>query len=429
MSTPGTVARVTACSAAGKAAGFVVPLLVAAWFGAGIETDAFFFAYGVVLFIAGISGPVLDVVVPFVADARRRGDSPGPFLGGLLGAGTGLFTLGIAATLLILVPLVPRLSGFESSGLVLTRMLLVEIAPLALLLYWTNVLSGYLNARQEFAWPALSPAIRAAVNLGVLVILRHRWGIHALVIGYVAGEVVRLVVLAGVIAVRAPFRLVLSWHVDDSQRTFARTTAYAVLAMVGVLGNQFVDTTMASWLGSGSVSVLHYAGTLYMIPMSLLGGGLMTVVLARWSEKFGPNPGAGFAEEMRHVSRTTLMATAAGALGFIAASGPLTALLLGHGILGAADVDTARRVWVAYLVGFPAQASAQLSTRALLVVHDTRALARGAAWALGLNAIGNGVLMGAFGSVGIACATSATAVFSAWYLRRALQRALVARPS
>jgi putative peptidoglycan lipid II flippase len=307
---------------------------------------------------------------------------------------------------------------------VLSRVVLLEIAPLTLLLFWTNVLSGYLNAHHLFAGPAVSPAIRAAVNLAVLWWLKAPLGIHALTVGYVAGEAVRLAMLTAVVRSSAPFPLHVSFRFDDSVQRFFRATAFAVAAMVWVLANQLVDTTMASWLGPGSVSVLHYAGTLYMIPMSLLAGGVMTVVLTEWSHRFGPDHRAGFDADIRRVRRTMLAWTLPCSLGLIVLSGPLTALLFGHGAIGGATVDAVRWVWVAYLAGVPAQASAQLSAKALLVLHDTRALARGAVGALVLNALGNVILMRWFGTVGLACSTSATAVFSAWYFRHALRTAL-----
>jgi putative peptidoglycan lipid II flippase len=424
MTAPREVLRVTVLTFLGKAAGFVVPLFVAAWFGAGPNTDAFFFAYGAMLFVSGAFGPVLDVVVPFVADARKREAGAGAFMGGLLGAGTGAFLLGLAAFLIVLVPLVPWLTGFPPQGVTLARVVLLEIAPLTLLLLWTSALSGYLNAHRLFAWPALSPAIRAAVNLAVIGLLKERLGIHALAIGYVAGEAVRLAALAAIVRASAPFPVHISFRFDDSLKAFFRTTAFAVAAMVWVLANQLVDTTMASWLGPGNVSVLHYAGTLYMIPMSLLAGGLMTVVLAQWSDRFGPDHRTGFKAETRRVARATFAWTLPCTLGLIVLSGPLTALLFGHGAFGEAGVDAVRWVWVAYLAGVPAQASAQLSAKALLVLHDTRAFARGAVGALVLNAVGNVVLMRWFGVVGLACSTSATAMFSAWYFRHALRTAL-----
>jgi len=50
----------TSWATLGRAAGFMVPFFVAAWFGSDSRTDAFFFSYGVILFLANIFAPVVE---------------------------------------------------------------------------------------------------------------------------------------------------------------------------------------------------------------------------------------------------------------------------------------------------------------------------------------------------------------------------------
>ena len=68
------VARLAAISALAKGPGFLLPIVVAAFFGAGRTTDEYFLAYAALLFVGGSTGQALEAaVVPFAAVALREG--------------------------------------------------------------------------------------------------------------------------------------------------------------------------------------------------------------------------------------------------------------------------------------------------------------------------------------------------------------------
>lgn len=73
-------------STIGKAVGFLVPFFIAAWFGVTGETDAFFFAYGLILFFSMIFAPTVEgVIVPYIAEAKSQSKDVGKFVGRILG--------------------------------------------------------------------------------------------------------------------------------------------------------------------------------------------------------------------------------------------------------------------------------------------------------------------------------------------------------
>src|SRR2546421_12816765 len=71
-----------AISAGARVPGLVIPLAMAAFFGAGPSTDAYFVAYSAALLIGGTLGQAIEVaIVPFVArETARQGGSPRHFL-------------------------------------------------------------------------------------------------------------------------------------------------------------------------------------------------------------------------------------------------------------------------------------------------------------------------------------------------------------
>src|SRR5207248_1243562 len=73
----------TVWGAAGRAVGMLVPPALAAWYGVSRETDALFFAYGLVVTVANVFAAGLEsAVVPFALEARARAGGAG-FVGRL----------------------------------------------------------------------------------------------------------------------------------------------------------------------------------------------------------------------------------------------------------------------------------------------------------------------------------------------------------
>jgi len=133
-------------STAGKSVAFLVPFFIAAWFGVSSETDAFFFAYGLILFLSGIFAPVVEsVIVPYIAEIREKGEDVGRFVGTIICiSGVGLTALA-GVTLLIIKPVLSVVTHFDGQNLNLVFWLFVETAPLIVLLIWTSVLAGSLS--------------------------------------------------------------------------------------------------------------------------------------------------------------------------------------------------------------------------------------------------------------------------------------------
>ena len=279
--------KTTIWSTLGKAAGFLIPFFIAAWFGVSSETDAFFFAYGLILFLSGIFAPVVEsVIVPYIAEARTNNEDVGKFVGGILGvSGVGLLVL---AGLFILVtkPVLSVITRFDGQTLGLVHRLLIETAPLIIFLTWTSVLAGTLNTYKKFAFPAISPAFRAAFNLTIIFAFKDAYGVHSIALGYVVGELARLIILFIVIKKLNLFKLCLSFRVGAKLGRFFKTASYQIIGMVAMGLAPFIDKIMASWLGEGSISVLHYADRLYMIPVTFLATGLMVVLLSHWSQRY-----------------------------------------------------------------------------------------------------------------------------------------------
>ncbi len=409
----------TIFSTIGKGIAFLIPFFIAAWFGVTSGTDAFFFAYGLILFLSGIFAPVIEsIIVPYIAEARAKNEDVGSFVGRILG----ISTIGLAGLaglfLLVAKPFLSLITRFDPASLDLIYILLVETTPLIVLLVWTSVLAGSLNAYKKFALPALSPGFRAGINLAIIFSLKDILGVHAIAWGYVMGEIFRVIILLSAIRKFKLFPLHFSVKVDPKLKRFLKTASYQIVGMVALGLTPVVDKTMASWLGQGSVSVLHYADRLYVIPATFLGTSLMVTILSHWSGRY---------YELGYQRLNEGVKKALKAVGFIGLPftvflilfhQPILKLAFGRGNFPQERLSEVGLTWICYLLGFLPHMMGSILVRAHLTLKNTKILMRCGFYRCILNIIFNFIFMRLLYTSGIALSSSFTSVFFFWFLKR-----------
>lgn len=414
--------KTTFWSTIGKGVGFLVPFFIAAWFGVSAETDAFFFAYGIILFLSSIFAPVVEtVIVPYIAEARAKGEDVGKFVGSILGiSGVGLLVLA-GLFILIIKPILSVITRFDEQALCLIYQLLIETVPLIILLVWTSVLSGTLNTYKKFTFPAVSPAFRAIVNIIIIFAFKDAIGVHSIALGYVAGELVRLVVLFIVIKKLNLFKFCFSLQLDHRLGKFLQTASYQIVGMVVVGLIPLIDKTMASWLGKGSVSVLHYADRLYMIPATFISSGLMVTLLSHWSSRYHDSGQQGLKNDITKAIKVIVFAMLPITFLLILFRQPIVRLAFGWGAIDSTNLTEVRSVWMYYLFGMVPYLVGIVYFQAHLVLKNTKILMICGFSRCILNIILNLVLMKWLGICGIALSTSIIHVFFVLFLHNTLK--------
>lgn len=401
----------------GRGVGFFIPFFLAAWFGVTEATDALFFAYGLIVFAAGIFAPAVEsMIVPFIAEIRSRRGDVGRFVGRMLclsGAG-----MAVLALLLVSVarPLLGAVTRFDPAAVGTISRLLLLTAPLMVMLVWTSVLTGTLNAYKKFAFPAIAPAFRAVANLAVIYSLKDLIGVYAIALGYLAGEAVRLALLLAAILKTGIPRPRLSFDLSAEMKSFLSTSFYQTVALAAVHFKMIVDKTMASWLDPGSVSVLEYAYRLYMIPITFLSAGLFVAILSHWSDRYYHRGERRLARDVTKAVKTVAAISLPVAVFFIFLSRPLVSLAYNRGEFDPGRVPLVSLVWACYLLGFLPKMVSAVVVRGHLTLKNTRVMMWNAVGLNLVNVVFNYLLMWRLGPAGIALSTSIVSVFSLLYL-------------
>jgi murein biosynthesis integral membrane protein MurJ len=253
--------------------GLVLDVSIAAIYGAGTSTDAFFVAARLPLgLVAIVMVGANQALVPAITTSfERNGRAPTLRLVSILLNATlvgGLMLTGLIA--LIAEPLMRITApGLSPQSLALAASLsrvMFLVVPLVAL---AEILRAYLNSRYSFVAPA---AMNVIMNgLAAALIIGLSAGIVVVAWAYVAGALAQAVFML-VMAHRRDFRYVASFrfrdpHVTSVGRLLVRPLIGASLNPLARVGEQL----FTSFMPTGSITVLNYAYRL----ISAIGGSVM----------------------------------------------------------------------------------------------------------------------------------------------------------
>lgn len=325
--------------------GLIRDQVLAFFFGAGDAMDAFRIAFRLPnilrdLFAEGaMSAALVPTFTASLADGgRQRAWRLGNNVLNLMLVISGLF---VVAGILFAGPLVRLYAGDFSvvpGKLELTIRLTRIMFPFLTMVTVAAVLMGMLNALHRFFIPALSPAM---FNVGTIVCallfvpLAPRFGIEpiiAIAIGALVGGLGQ-VALQWPVLRREGFRYEPLLDVRDPWlRQIGRLMGPGVAGLAAVQINLFINTWLATGLGTGAVSWLDYAFRLMYMPIGLFGISIATAALPGISGHAVANDDEGVRRAVSSGLRMMLMLNIPATIGLLVLATPIVALIFEHEI-------------------------------------------------------------------------------------------------
>ncbi len=253
--------------------GLLLDVVLAGKFGAGRATDSFFVASRIPI---GLSALLMTVatqsLVPmFVRDRREGGSrSVATFASRVM---TAVVLAGLAlwaAAVLLADPLVsltaPGLDGSQHRlAAELTRLMFLVVPLVAA----AETVRALLNASYSFVLPAAMNLFMNGLAAAIILAVDTR-DIRVVAYAYIAGAAFQLLVITGLawkhgLAVRPSVR-----PGDPRVVAAAQLSGRPVVSSLLNLGNRVAEQVLASFLPTGSISILSYGSRL----ISALGGGV-----------------------------------------------------------------------------------------------------------------------------------------------------------
>jgi len=183
--------------------------------------------------------------------------------------------------------------------------------------------------------------------------------------------------------------------------------------------NLLLDTLLASFLPTGSVSWLYYSDRLSELPLGVIGIAIATVILPNLSrQKFSSDSGE-FRRTMEWALRLVILIGLPAAMALIVLSEPILATLFLYGEFSATDLAMASLSLKAYAAGLLAFMLVKVLAPGYFAQEDMKTPVRIGIIAMSANMILNLVFVAwlhfsyQIGHVGLALATSISAFINA----------------
>jgi putative peptidoglycan lipid II flippase len=327
--------------------GLLRDMVYSRMFGASPLMDAFIVAFKIPNFLRRITGEgaFSQAFVPVVNEYRvkRSHDEVDQLVAGVMGTlGWVLFVVtavGVVAAPVLVMLFAP---GFEGAGgrSDLAAQMLRWTFPYIFFISLTALGSGVLNSYGRFGTAAFNPVI-----LNVVMIFFAAWlAPHSSNPGVILAIGV---FVAGVIQLVAQFRGLsrlglLSWprwrYGEEGVRRIAR------LMLPGIFGSsvaqiaQLLDTWIASFFVTGSLTWMYYAVRLAEFPMGVFSIALATVILPGLSVHHSEASPERFNGTLDWALRLTSVISLPASVALFVLAGPLIATINGYGRFGGHDV-------------------------------------------------------------------------------------------
>jgi putative peptidoglycan lipid II flippase len=283
-------ARISGLTMLSRVSGLARDLLIARFFGAGLEMDAFTVAFRIPNLLRRLfaEGAFAQAFVPIFAEVKAlEGVERTRAL--LAHVASALFwvlltvsVIGVLGAPLLVAAIA---TGFrDSAAFDLATLLTRWMFPYILFMSLIACSGGVLNAFGRFSVPAFTPVLLNVSMISLTLALGRRLDppILVLAIAVLLGGALQLAIQVPALA-----RIGMLPRIGGVRRSFAdagvrrilRQMLPAVFAVSVAQLSLIINTNIASHLGTGSNSWLYYADRLMELPTALLGVAIGTVLL------------------------------------------------------------------------------------------------------------------------------------------------------
>ncbi|HEU4349356.1 MAG TPA: lipid II flippase MurJ [Actinoplanes sp.] len=363
--TNGLIARATTLAAAltiaGAVLGLLRDLLLARFFGATGETDAFLVAWTVPETASPllIEGAMTFLMVPIFVRALAEPGGLGavvratlPRIAVLLAITAGAVALAAPVLVAVLAP------GLAEPDLAVRLMRITAVTVL------TFGLAGYVGAALRsahvFGWPA---SIYVAYNVGILgsmMLLHKPFGVLAAALGVALGSLLMVLVQAPAFLRRLEPAALLG----RVGRPHVALIAFVPIAVYTVTRHAqvFVERVLGSELSAGTISHLNYAQKVAQVPM-MLSIMVVTVTFPMLARSMASGDAVASRERLERDLRLVAMVVLAAAAYLIAFAPLIIQLLFQHGAFTAQDTSATAGIMRVYAFGLLGQAAVGVLSR------------------------------------------------------------------
>lgn len=364
-----------------RISGMARDALMAVLFAAGAGMDAFLVAFKIPNFLRRIfaEGAFTQAFVPVLSSTRETGsedevrDLLNVVTGTLAVVLLGIAVIGVVASPVLIYIFAP---GFHASPdkFDLAADLLRITFPYILFISLVSLAAGILNSYGHFALPAFTPVLLNLSIIGSAALLAPHLAqpIMALAIGVFIGGVAQLL-----LQLPALWRMALipkpcwAWK-DPRVRKILRLMLPVIFASSVSQIALLLDTIIASFLPTGSISWLYFADRLMEFPLGIFTIAIATVILPSLSAQHARASIIEFSRTMDWALRMLVVFGVPAMVGLLVLAGPLVTTLFHYHAFTDEDVYMSRAALSAFAFGFMGFSLVKVLLPGFYARQDTR---------------------------------------------------------
>ena len=419
---------VAALSVISKFLGFAREASLAAVFGATYATDAYLMGQTVpVVIFSAVSAALGSTFIPVFSQVRQAHgrDAAHKMVSSVINVTLLLAMVFIAMGEFFAGSLTRLVApGFQGEVYALTVSMTRIMFPMVLFQALSGLLTGMLQADDNFAVPAMTSLANNIIIIGSILILGSKFGIRAVGAGTVVAIAAQVVLKLPAIA-RTGYRWRLILNLDDpGLRRMGALIGPVLLATAAGQASTLVNRMLVSGLAEGSLAALNYATRLMGLVPGVVGTSIITVMYPTLSRLAARDCWSRYSKAFSESVKMISFVLVPAAVGMAVLRVPMVRIVFER---GAFDSEATQATAWALLFLSPAVALFTLrdmTNRAFYALQDTTSPMVVSIISAGINIVLNLILVGPLAQGGLALANTLSSAFGAgvllWILRKKL---------
>lgn len=356
--------------------GFARDMILYSWFGQTYATDAYNAAFSIpdLIYMLLVGGALASAFIPIFSSYLAKDEEDEAWKVASIVFNFTMILLLFLITIAffyarpLMILLAPNLPAeYINMATTLTRVMFIQSFFMAL----NGIIWGILNAKQEFAAPAIGSIAYNAGTIAVGLLLAHQWGVMAFSIGVVVGSILNFVVQIPAL-LKAGVKYIPSLNLrHPGFRQIMLLMVPVLLGMSVTQINLLVTQNLASGLSEGSISALRLAQRIMQLPIGIFGTPIAMAIFPAMTAQVARFEMADFKRTFSLGLRAIFLITIPAGVGLMALRSPIVSLLFQQGKFNGNDVSLTAWVLLFYSLGLFAYSALQLLNRIFYSLQDT----------------------------------------------------------
>lgn len=361
--------------------GFVREVVNARYYGTQWEMDAFLAAAVIPMILFGVfNGALVSALVPTFTEyiAHGRDDDAWRLANTIINVLFIILSVGAVLGWLLAPYYVPLIAhGFPKPELGVTIRMTRWLMPSIVAVSLSGVFSAVLNAHHRFRSAALTGIAINAVTIACVIVLNHKYGIYALVLGTALGLSAQMLVQIPPLLMTRKYRFTIDLRHPGLHRMWDMLGPIIVGSAAGQIA-LFFDRYFASTLSPGYMAGMNYATKLVNFPQQIFAAAIATVIFPLLATHFARENRIAVGSSVTMGLRLVNFITIPSVCALIVLAHPMVQALFERGTFQASATDLCAGLLPYAAIGLVALAANVVLTRCAFACKET-------SWTVGIS--------------------------------------------